>query len=199
MKIVFVGDSLVSCTNVALAATWPEIAAKKLGFTAINHAAGGRLTILMRGMFRSDALAEAPDGVFIQCGINDVLLDEPLEKMKENICVTLDTATEGGIPLIMLGSPILARPESTEKGWQLPSEFAKHDAALRPIGSFSNRRLLAAAFLSLIWKRYLKKSKKKPARIFLLTASIQMKKGMLHLPMRLRTFSVPLWETAYEP
>ena len=34
MKIVFVGDSLVSCTNVALAATWPEIAAKKLGFTA---------------------------------------------------------------------------------------------------------------------------------------------------------------------
>ena len=50
MKIVFVGDSLVSCTNVALAATWPEIAAKKLGFTAVNHAAGGRLTILMRGM-----------------------------------------------------------------------------------------------------------------------------------------------------
>lgn len=30
MKIVFVGDSLVSCTNVALAATWPEIAAKSL-------------------------------------------------------------------------------------------------------------------------------------------------------------------------
>lgn len=55
MKIVFVGDSLVSCTNVALAATWPEIAAKKLGFTAVNHAAGGRLTILMRGMFCSDA------------------------------------------------------------------------------------------------------------------------------------------------
>ena len=70
MKIVFVGDSLVSCTNVALAATWPEIAAKKLGFTAVNHAAGGRLTILMRGMFCSDALAEAPDGVFIQCGIS---------------------------------------------------------------------------------------------------------------------------------
>ena len=39
MKIVFVGDSLVSCTNVALAATWPEIAAKKLGFTAVNHEA----------------------------------------------------------------------------------------------------------------------------------------------------------------
>ena len=124
MKIVFVGDSLVSCTNVALAATWPEIAAKKLGFTAVNHAAG------------SDALAEAPDGVFIQCGINDVLLDEPLEKMKENICVTLDTAKEGGIPLIMLGSPILARPESTEKGWQLPSEFAKHDAALKAYRQF---------------------------------------------------------------
>ena len=63
MKIVFVGDSLVSCTNVALAATWPEIAAKKLGFTAVNHAAGGRLTILMRGMFCSDALAEAPDAL----------------------------------------------------------------------------------------------------------------------------------------
>ena len=136
MKIVFVGDSLVSCTNVALAATWPEIAAKKLGFTAVNHAAGGRLTILMRGMFCSDALAEAPDGVFIQCGINDVLLDEPLEKMKENICVTLDTAKEGGIPLIMLGSPILARPESTGKGWQLPSEFAKHDAALKAYRQF---------------------------------------------------------------
>lgn len=53
---------------------------QKLGFTAVNHAAGGRLTILMRGMFCSDALAEAPDGVFIQCGINDVLLDEPLER-----------------------------------------------------------------------------------------------------------------------
>ncbi len=90
----------------------------------------------MRGMFCSDALAEAPDGVFIQCGINDVLLDEPLEKMKENICVTLDTAKEGGIPLIMLGSPILARPESTEKGWQLPSEFAKHDAALKAYRQF---------------------------------------------------------------
>ena len=51
MKIVFVGDSLVSCTNVALAATWPEIAAKKLGFTAVNHAAGGRLTSLCGGCF----------------------------------------------------------------------------------------------------------------------------------------------------
>ena len=191
MKIVFVGDSLVSCTNVALAATWPEIAAKKLGFTAVNHAAGGRLTILMRGMFCSDALAEAPDGVFIQCGINDVLLDEPLEKMKENICVTLDTAKEGGIPLIMLGSPILARPESTEKGWQLPSEFAT--------GSSSNKRLHAVTFLSLIWRPYLKQSKKKPVKISLLMVSIQMKKDMPRLPMRLWTFSVLLWEIVYEP
>lgn len=115
MKIVFVGDSLVSCTNVALAATWPEIAAKKLGFTAVNHAAGGRLTILMRGMFCSDALAEAPDGVFIQCGINDVLLDEPLEKMKENICVTLDTAKEGGIPHYA-GKPYLGAAGKHGKG-----------------------------------------------------------------------------------
>ena len=199
MKIVFVGDSLVSCTNVALAATWPEIAAKKLGFTAVNHAAGGRLTILMRGMFCSDALAEAPDGVFIQCGINDVLLDEPLEKMKENICVTLDTAKEGGIPLIMLGSPILARPESTEKGWQLPSEFAKHDAALKAYRQFLKQEAARRDLLSLIWRPYLKQSKKKPVKISLLMVSIQMKKDMPRLPMRLWTFSVLLWEIVYEP
>ena len=57
MKIVFVGDSLVSCTNVALAATWPEIAAKKLGFTAVNHAAGGRLTITTRATLAHDTSA----------------------------------------------------------------------------------------------------------------------------------------------
>ena len=49
MKIEFVGDSLVSCTKVALAATWPEIAAKKLGFTAGKHADGGRLSLLIGG------------------------------------------------------------------------------------------------------------------------------------------------------
>jgi acyl-CoA thioesterase-1 len=131
MKIVFLGDSLVSCPNVTLKKTWPAIAAEKRGFAAVNNAAGGRLTVLMRGMFRADAVQEHPDGVFILCGTNDILLDEPLEKIYENITVTLDQAQEAGIPLIILGKPDLARKESTESGWQVPSEFDQHDRAMK--------------------------------------------------------------------
>jgi acyl-CoA thioesterase-1 len=136
MKIVFTGDSLVSCTNVKLQETWPAIAASKRGFQAVNAAAGGRLTILMRGMFKNDVLAEHPDGVFILCGINDVLLDEPFDKIRENISVTLDQAGEAGIPLVILGKPVLPRLESTECGWQLPSEFKKHDEELKKYRSW---------------------------------------------------------------
>jgi acyl-CoA thioesterase-1 len=130
MKFVFVGDSLVGCPNVRLAESWPEAAAQKVGFKAVNSAAGGRLTLIMRGMFRTDVIAENPDGVFILCGTNDVLLDEPLEKIKENIKVTLDQAENAGIKMIVLGQPSFTRPESADAGWQIPSEVDKHNKVL---------------------------------------------------------------------
>ena len=41
MKMAFIGDSLVSCTNETLAYTWYDIASKKMGFEVVNNAAGG--------------------------------------------------------------------------------------------------------------------------------------------------------------
>ena len=52
MKMAFIGDSLVSCTNETLANTWYDIASKKMGFDVVNNAAGGKLTLVMWGMFK---------------------------------------------------------------------------------------------------------------------------------------------------
>ena len=37
MKMAFIGDSLVSCPNVTLTETWPDIAGKKLGLEVVNN------------------------------------------------------------------------------------------------------------------------------------------------------------------
>ena len=131
MKLAFIGDSLVSCTNVTLADTWYDIASKKRGFEVVNNAAGGKLTLVMWGMFNMDVVDEKADGVFICCGMNDILLDDPLEKVKENMSGTFDKAEKAGLSPIFIGLPPLTRIESTEKGWQLPSEFEKHNAVLK--------------------------------------------------------------------
>ncbi|CDE93446.1 MULTISPECIES: GDSL-type esterase/lipase family protein [Acidaminococcus] len=131
MKMAFIGDSLVSCTNETLANTWYDIASKKMGFEVVNNAAGGKLTLVMWGMFKMDVVDEKADGVFLCCGMNDILLDEPMSSIEENMAGTLDKARDAGLPIVILGIPPLTRIESTEKGWQLPSEFEKHNAALR--------------------------------------------------------------------
>lgn len=63
MKMAFIGDSLVSCTNETLANTWYDIASKKMGFEVVNNAAGGKLTLVMWGMFKMDVVDEKADGV----------------------------------------------------------------------------------------------------------------------------------------
>ena len=85
MKMAFIGDSLVSCTNETLANTWYDIASKKMGFDVVNNAAGGKLTLVMWGMFKMDVVDEKADGVFLCCGMNDILLDEPMSSIQENI------------------------------------------------------------------------------------------------------------------
>lgn len=131
MKIAFIGDSLVSCTNVKANEAWPGLAAEKLGFTAVNNAGGGKLTLVMWGMFNMDVVDEKADGVFIQCGMNDILLDDPLSKVKENISGTLDKAEKAGLFPIILGKPPFTQPESVDAGWQLGSEVKKHNEALK--------------------------------------------------------------------
>lgn len=131
MKIAFIGDSLVSCTNVRFNEAWPGLAAEKAGFTAINNAGGGKLTLVMWGMFQMDVVNEGAEGVFIQCGMNDILLDDPLSKVKENISGTLDKAEKAGLSMIILGKPPFTKPESVDAGWQLGSELKKHNEALK--------------------------------------------------------------------
>lgn len=99
----------------------------------------------------------------------------------------------------MLGSPILARPESTEKGWQLPSEFAKHDAALKAYRQFLKQEAARRDLPFFDMEAVFEAIQEKPVKISLLMVSIQMKKDMPRLPMRLWTFSVLLWEIVYEP
>ncbi|MCD2435047.1 GDSL-type esterase/lipase family protein [Acidaminococcus sp. NSJ-142] len=131
MKMAFIGDSLVSCPNVTLTETWPDIAGKKLGLEVVNNAAGGKLTLVMRGMFPYDVLNENADGVFILCGMRDIMLDEPMSSIEENIQVTLDKAQEAGLKVIVLGKPPLTTLKSAEAGWQVPSEVDKHNEALK--------------------------------------------------------------------
>lgn len=131
MKMAFIGDSLVSCPNVAVKDGWYDQVAKTLGLDYVNNAAGGKMTLVMWGMFKMDVVDENADGVFLCCGMNDILLDEPLHKVKENIAGTLDKAQAAGLSPIIVGKPPLTRPESAEHGWQVPSEVEKHNAALK--------------------------------------------------------------------
>lgn len=130
MKMAFIGDSLVSCPNVSMKEGWYDQVSKTLGMDYCNNAAGGKMTLVMWGMFKMDVVDEKADGVFLCCGINDILLDEPLEKVKENIAGTLDKAQAAGLSPIIVGKPPLTRPESADHGWQVPSEVAKHNADL---------------------------------------------------------------------
>ena len=102
-----------------------------MGFDVVNIAAGGKLTLVMWGMFKMDVVDEKADGVFLCCGMNDILLDEPMSSIQENISGTLDKARDAKLLIVILGIPPLTRIESTEKGWQLPSEFEQPNAALR--------------------------------------------------------------------
>ncbi len=131
MKMAFIGDSLVSCPNVSVKDGWYDQVAKTLGMDYCNNAAGGKMTLVMWGMFKMDVVDEKADGVFLCCGMNDILLDDPLEKIKENISGTLDKAQAAGLSPIIVGKPPLTRPESAEHGWQVPSEVEKHNAALQ--------------------------------------------------------------------
>ena len=115
MKMAFIGDSLVSCTNETLANTWYDIASKKMGFDVVNNAAGGKLTLVMWGMFKMDVVDEKADGVFLCCGMNDILLDEPMSSIQENISGTLDKARDAKLPIVILGIPPLTRIESTKR------------------------------------------------------------------------------------
>ena len=114
MKMAFIGDSLVSCTNETLANTWYDIASKKMGVDVVNNAAGGKLTLVMWGMFKMDVVDEKAAGVFLCCGMNDILLDEPMSSIQENISGTLDKARDAKLPIVILGIPPLTRIESTE-------------------------------------------------------------------------------------
>lgn len=131
MKMAFIGDSLVSCPNVAVKDGWYDLVAKNLGIDYVNNAAGGKMTLVMWGMFKMDVVDEKADGVFLCCGMNDILLDEPLHKLQENIAGTLDKAEAAKLSPIIVGLPPLTRPESSQHGWQVPSEVEKHNAALQ--------------------------------------------------------------------
>ena len=78
--------------------------------------------------------------------MNDILLDDPLSKVKENMAGTFDKAEKAGLDPIFIGLPPLTRIESTEKGWQLPSEFEKHNEVLKEYRQWlkeeANRRKL---------------------------------------------------------
>lgn len=68
-----------------------------------------------------DVVDEKADGVFLCCGMNDILLDEPMSSIQENISGTLDKARDAKLPIVILGIPPLTRIESTEKGGSCPA------------------------------------------------------------------------------
>lgn len=99
----------------------------------------------------------------------------------------------------MLGSPILARPESTEKGWQLPSEFAKHDAALKAYRQFLKQEAARRDLPFFDMEAVFEAIQEKASENLLVDGIHPNEKDMPRLPMRLWTFSVLLWEIVYEP
>ena len=133
MKILCIGDSLTSCWNTSEKYAWTTILAEKTGTQIKIDAGGGRLTLLMSCAMKRDGFgADKPDVLFLMGGTNDILVDEPLVKIKSNLTDIMDYAKEHGV-LVWLGLQPLTTLASVEAGWQSSFDLDAHNKAIEEL------------------------------------------------------------------
>lgn len=130
MKILCIGDSLTCCYNVTEKYAWTTLLAEKTGSQVVCDAGGGRLTLLMSCGLKRDGFGQVkPDVLFFMGGTNDILVDEPMDKIIGNLTDIMEYAKASNV-LAWLGIPPLTTKKSIEEGWQSSFDWDKHNQQL---------------------------------------------------------------------
>lgn len=130
MKLLCIGDSLTSCWNTSEKYAWTTILAEKTGAQIQMAAGGGKITLLMSCELRRDGFgANKPDILFLMGGTNDILVDEPLNKITGNLTDIMDYAKSYDV-LVWLGLQPLTTVASIAAGWQSSFDLQTHNQQL---------------------------------------------------------------------
>ena len=134
MKIFCIGDSLTAGYGVDPSECWVSLAQRSTGFLLQNYGVNGQSTGPMRRKL-SRLLSEAPDGVFVMGGVNDLIfrgLDRGPQAI-ENIRAMITEAREkGACPVLGLAPGIC--PRNLWPQWRAcfdPEELIPPSEALR--------------------------------------------------------------------
>ena len=122
LRIVAFGDSLTSGHRLPEKDAYPAVIQKKLKaaglpYTIVNHGVSGDTTT--RALRRLDrALAEKPQIVIIELGVNDGLRGVPVPQIKANLEKIIAAAQEQNAEVLLCGMEALPL-----NGWQYTIEF----------------------------------------------------------------------------
>jgi acyl-CoA thioesterase-1 len=122
LRIVAFGDSLTSGHRLPQGDAYPAVIQKKLKaaglpFTIINHGVSGDTT--SRALRRLDrALAEKPQIVIVELGVNDGLRGVPVPEIKANLETIIAAAQEQGAVVLLCAMEALPL-----NGWQYTIAF----------------------------------------------------------------------------
>lgn len=124
MKLVCIGDSLTYGYGVPSKSCWTELLKMHLNMEVKNKGKNGDTTsgILIRSW--KDILEEKPDYIIIMAGTNDILMNHPLDSVKDNIILLINEFKENNIiPIIALQPPII--PELAKIYWDKEADYEK--------------------------------------------------------------------------
>ena len=122
LKIVAFGDSLTSGHRLPQKDAYPAVVQKRLKaaglpFTIVNHGVSGDTTT--RALRRLDsALAEKPQILILELGVNDGLRGVPVPQIKANLEKIIAAAQEQNAEVLLCGMEALPL-----NGWQYTIEF----------------------------------------------------------------------------
>lgn len=125
MKLLCVGDSLTYGYDVHTNESWVGRITMKTGLYIHNGGVCGDTTDGMLHRLQQFAYASY-DAFFLMGGTNDILMEVPLPSVEQNMMAMMDLLVTLHKPVI-IGLPLLTRPESALYGWQAASDVKRHN------------------------------------------------------------------------
>lgn len=128
MKLLCVGDSLTYGYDVPVDESWIGRISRQ---TDIHIHNGGICGDTTKGMlYRLQHFPyDSYDAFFLMGGTNDILLDISLARIEQNMAAMMDMLIRFKRPVI-IGLPLLTRPESASYGWQVAADVEKHNQSI---------------------------------------------------------------------
>lgn len=109
MKLVCIGDSLTYGYGVPSKSCWVELLKIHFNIEVINKGINGDTTSGILTRSYRDVIEERPDYVIIMAGTNDMLMNRPMEFVKDNMKLLIKEAQENNIvPITALQPPVAA-------------------------------------------------------------------------------------------